>query len=148
MTPKTNRTEQGPEAIDRHLGAVLRQHRTLQGLSLAALAEKIGVTYQQIQKYEIGENRISAPILWRLSNALRIRIDKFFVGFEPDDGPNPETLFNRDALEVLRAYQSISDYPTRSAFKKMLLRVAMIAGERASGEGEPEARSNGTHRGE
>jgi transcriptional regulator with XRE-family HTH domain len=66
------------DAIDKRIGRNIRFHRTQQGLSLAELGEAIGVTFQQIQKYESGSNRIAASRLYKVSRALRVAVESFF----------------------------------------------------------------------
>ncbi len=69
--------------IDVHVGARLRQRRTLLGMSQTTLGDTIGVTFQQVQKYEKGTNRISGSRLFALSRVLDVPIQFFF-----DDMPN------------------------------------------------------------
>ncbi len=67
-----------PNPIDVHVGARIRLRRTLLGISQVALAEAIGLTFQQVQKYEKGVNRVSASRLVDLANALDVSIPYFF----------------------------------------------------------------------
>lgn len=67
-------------AIDRRIGDNLRQARKGAGLSQEALGEKLGVTFQQVQKYEKGVNRIAAGTLWQASCAIGVPIERFFSG--------------------------------------------------------------------
>ena len=69
--------------IDAHVGARLRFLRKERGLSQTALAARIGVTFQQLQKYESGKNRLSASRLYRLASVLGVDVAAFFVGL-PD----------------------------------------------------------------
>ncbi|MDD3288638.1 MAG: helix-turn-helix transcriptional regulator [Alphaproteobacteria bacterium] len=71
--------------IDAHVGRRLALARYLCGLSQGRLGALVGVTFQQIQKYENGTNRISASNLLRLANALNVSIDWFFEGAEAED---------------------------------------------------------------
>jgi transcriptional regulator with XRE-family HTH domain len=73
-----------PGSIDSHVGRRLRKLRRLRSLTLLNLATTAGVTFQQIQKYEAGLNRMSAASLWRLARRLDVPIDYFF---EDLDGP-------------------------------------------------------------
>ncbi|CCG40601.1 helix-turn-helix domain-containing protein [Magnetospirillum molischianum] len=126
------RTPSGaPNPIDVHVGARMRLRRTLLGLSQEKLGELIGLTFQQIQKYERGANRVSCSRLFDLSRALEIPISYFFedmteevqnlspvqMGREPhrDDLPAPETdpRLRRETLELVRNYYSISDPDVR-----------------------------------
>ncbi len=64
--------------VDKHVGNRLRQLRALRGITQTALADQIGVTFQQIQKYEKGADRISASRLWGISRVLDVPIASFF----------------------------------------------------------------------
>jgi transcriptional regulator with XRE-family HTH domain len=77
----------GPDPIDLHVGKKMRLFRTLKGVSQERLARELGVTFQQIQKYERGSNRVSASMLYRAAQALKVPISAFFEGLE---GPRPD----------------------------------------------------------
>jgi len=66
------------EAIDRLIGKNIRHYRLLRGWSLAALGQAVGVTFQQIQKYEGGINRVAASTLFRIAHVLSIDLNQFF----------------------------------------------------------------------
>ena len=68
------------DPIDRHVGARIRMQRLVTGISQTALGNKTGITFQQIQKYENGENRVSASRLQQIANALRVTPQLFFEG--------------------------------------------------------------------
>lgn len=92
-------TSDNPDPVDVHVGARIRAARKLKGLSQQALAESLGVTFQQVQKYERGANRISASMLTRAAKALGYgsNVQFFFDGIdEVGDGKvssNLETTF-------------------------------------------------------
>lgn len=67
-------------AIDKRIGNNIRSARLAAGLSQTALGDKVGVTFQQVQKYEKGINRVSASTLYTLSQALAASVDSFFAG--------------------------------------------------------------------
>ena len=71
-----------PAEIDLHLGRRLRRRRRLLGLTQQQLGDRIGIRFQQIQKYECGANRISAARLWELAEALAAPISYFYDGLE------------------------------------------------------------------
>lgn len=71
------------EPVDAHVGQRLRLLRKERGLSQTALAARVGVTFQQLQKYETGKNRLSASRLYRLASVLRVDVSAFFDGL-PD----------------------------------------------------------------
>jgi transcriptional regulator with XRE-family HTH domain len=68
--------------VDLHVGRRLRMRRVALGLSQQRLAERLGVTFQQVQKYERAANRISASTLFALASALRVPVSYFFDGLE------------------------------------------------------------------
>lgn len=72
--------QKAPHPIDRHVGARVRQRRMFIGMSQEQLGERLGLTFQQIQKYEKGTNRISASRLWEMSKILDVPIEFFFEG--------------------------------------------------------------------
>jgi transcriptional regulator with XRE-family HTH domain len=74
------RKSDGPHPTDVHVGSRVRLRRTMLGLSQEKLGEKIGLTFQQVQKYERGANRISASKLYEIARSLRVSISWFFEG--------------------------------------------------------------------
>jgi transcriptional regulator with XRE-family HTH domain len=124
--------------IDIHVGSRLKLRRTLMGMSQERLADALGVTFQQVQKYERGVNRVSASRLFDLSRILDVPISFFYddmpeqlattyggqagtlgarraMGFsEAQDGfGNDDTLNRRETLELVRAYYRITDAAVR-----------------------------------
>jgi transcriptional regulator with XRE-family HTH domain len=102
--------------IDVHVGSRIRQRRWMVGMTQQQLAEKVGIRFQQVQKYETGANRVSASRLWRISRALGVAVGHFFDGLEDQDGvseasEHDETanLKQREAQELLRAYYAIPE---------------------------------------
>jgi len=85
--------------IDGYVGERLRAFRQSRRLSLDELGRRIGVSYQQIQKYELGTNRISASQLWRLSKALRIGVGAFLP--TDSDAPSSDILYWSAAIDRL-----------------------------------------------
>ncbi|MBY5774855.1 helix-turn-helix transcriptional regulator [Rhizobium leguminosarum] len=80
--------------VDLHVGQQIRIRRMQSNVSLGDLGAGIGVSLQQVQKYESGKNRVSASMLYELANCLRIPVSKFFEGL-----PDPET--SREPLHVM-----------------------------------------------
>lgn len=117
------RTEEGePDPVDKHVGARLRLRRTLMGLSQTELARAVGLTFQQVQKYESGANRISASRLYHISEALDIPVSFFFDDLPAKAGPglseDPATPLappdaGREGLEMMRNYHRIGDETIR-----------------------------------
>ena len=69
-----------PHPIDIHVGRKIREARVLRGLTQAALAEKIGASFHQLQKYESAQNRVSCSRLYAIAVALDVPVQSFFVG--------------------------------------------------------------------
>ena len=72
--------DRGPNPVDRHVGLRIRMRRKELGISQERLAEAVGLTFQQIQKYERAANRVSASKLWEISQALHTNIAYFYEG--------------------------------------------------------------------
>ncbi|HYG86463.1 MAG TPA: helix-turn-helix transcriptional regulator [Azospirillum sp.] len=107
-------TRDGPEPVDVHVGARIRLRRTLMGLSQSELGKALGLTFQQVQKYERGANRVSASTLHRMAGILDVPVSFFFDDL-PDDLKLPPPvghdapLYRRESLELLRSYHAIPD---------------------------------------
>ncbi|GHF29261.1 hypothetical protein GCM10017044_25640 [Kordiimonas sediminis] len=114
-----------PDPIDVHVGSRVRARRKMLGLSQTQLGKELGVTFQQVQKYERGSNRIGSSRLFRMSSALGVPVAYFFEGAEtrlPGYNPMPEGLegdaFERqETQELVEAYYRIADPRVR---KKVL----------------------------
>ena len=133
-----------PNPVDVHVGARMRQRRTLLGMSQEKLAETLGITFQQVQKYERGVNRISASRLYDLCSILGCDANYFFedmstevaarspkglrglsetqAAFEVERDP----MARRETLELVRAYYQIGQQPVRRRIAEL---VKSIAGE-------------------
>lgn len=120
------RTESGePDPVDTHVGARLRLRRTLMGLSQTELARSVGLTFQQVQKYESGANRISASRLYHIAEALDVPVSFFFddiprggggmsMGLSEDQaGFAAPDSSGREGLEMMRNYHRITDEAIR-----------------------------------
>jgi transcriptional regulator with XRE-family HTH domain len=116
-----------PDPLDVMVGAKIRIFRTQRGMSQSALAEKIGVAFQQVQKYEKGTNRVGASRLSRIAAVLGISIGELFDSSEerPGDSKSPfRLLAGRDALRVLTAFSRMSDPRLRRAIAQLVETVA------------------------
>lgn len=93
--------ETPPHPVDLHVGARIRFKRKIAGISQIDLAAAIGVTFQQIQKYELGSNRISASSLYAAAAALKAPITWFFEGLQTRDANRLHTLIaTREGWEL------------------------------------------------
>ncbi len=78
----SKKTKGKPSIIDRYIGKRIRIRRSLMGLSQAALGERLNITFQQIQKYEKGKNRVAASRLYEISRILEVPFEYFFIDVE------------------------------------------------------------------
>jgi transcriptional regulator with XRE-family HTH domain len=119
-----------PNPVDIHVGSRVRLRRTLLGLSQEKLGEAVGLTFQQIQKYERGANRIGASRLFEFSRILDVPVSFFFddmnerarggegepslsLSDQPHAPLDPDPLTRRETLELVRAYYRIGDPQVR-----------------------------------
>ena len=95
--------ESRPSPIDVHVGSRIRLRRTLLGMSQERLGESLGLTFQQVQKYERGSNRISASKLYEISKVLNVSVAFFFDGYirEATDAEFSESESERDVQAFL-----------------------------------------------
>lgn len=135
-------------SIDAHVGTRVRMRRTLLGLSQEKLGEALGLTFQQVQKYERGANRISASRLFQIGRVLDVPVS-FFYDEMPDEvareAPHPvlpgrsegqdrfehDPLVKRETLELVRAYYRIADPRVRRRAFDLIKAIA-----RAESDGE------------
>src|SRR5258708_3267144 len=138
---KAEEPERGPNPIDRHVGLRIRLRRKELGISQERLAESIGLTFQQIQKYERAANRVSASKLWEMARALSTSISYFYEGLsdasEPPGSNLPhETLQNflltPEGMELAAVFPRI---PAGRVRRKMLDLARAMAGEPDASEG-------------
>jgi transcriptional regulator with XRE-family HTH domain len=142
------RKAEKPDPIDVQVGARVRLRRNMLGLSQEKLGEKIGLTFQQVQKYERGANRIGASRLHELSRVLDVPVSFFFDDLDPVRAPAipggfaepPAEAFEADPLrrqetvELVEAYYAIEDATVRR-------RLQELAKALAASEDAPPARS-------
>ena len=121
-------SKDGPHPVDIQVGRRARERRTLAGMSQTAVAERLGLTFQQLQKYERGHNRISASKLYELANIFDVPVSYFYEGMEAGkDAPSrDETLTKRETLELVRAYYAISDPAVRDSIRKLAQAAAKL----------------------
>ena len=129
-------TKGGPNPIDAHVGARVRLRRTLLGLSQEKLGQALGLTFQQVQKYERGVNRIGASRLYSLSRVLDVPITFFYedlpaalamgarrpTGLAEQAAANydADPMSNRETMELVKAYYRIEDPKKRRKVLEML----------------------------
>jgi transcriptional regulator with XRE-family HTH domain len=131
---------EGPNPTDVHVGSRIRLRRTLLGMSQERLGEAIGLTFQQVQKYERGANRVGASRLYDLSRVLDVPVSFFFEDMAPQDSASaapgavtPEKsekdpLLKRETLELVRAYYKIPDVQVRRRLFELAKALAKTVG--------------------
>lgn len=138
----------GANLIDAWVGHRIRMRRTILGLSQTDLADQIGVTFQQIQKYERGANRVSGSRIYDLARVLGVEIAWFFADMPQDiaeqsprlisEAPASslrrdaagaadifhDPIFRRETLEFVRAYGAIPDAAVRGRLRALVMSLA------------------------
>lgn len=137
--PAKSAGPRSPEIVDEHVGARVRLRRAVLGLSQEELSDQLGITFQQIQKYERGANRISASRLFHIAQVLGVGVEYFFDGFNPDspgraygfsdtaqdnfewlEHEDGDLMERRETIDLIRTYYSVQDETVRRSFVKML----------------------------
>jgi transcriptional regulator with XRE-family HTH domain len=95
-----------PHPVDIHVGRRIRIRRVMRELSQSNLADQLGLTYQQLQKYESGANRISASRLWQIAQILETPVGWFFEGLGSAT-PHAEDLVGTEALKMINTIQAL-----------------------------------------
>jgi transcriptional regulator with XRE-family HTH domain len=139
-----------PHPVDVYVGSRVRLRRTLLGMSQQKLAEAIGLTFQQVQKYEKGANRIGSSRLYQMSKVLDVAIAYFFEEFRgpasirqpglaeaPPVGYRHDPLVRRETLELVRAYYKITNPSVRKRLFDLTKSLAEISDQDA---GNPKRR--------
>jgi transcriptional regulator with XRE-family HTH domain len=108
-----------PHAVDIHVGRQLKQARTLRRLSQTDVARRLKLSFQQIQKYEIGSNRIAASRLFELSNILEVPTSYFFEGLDEDANTQKDS-----AMDIVSAVASIKDEQMKARIVTFIQDVA------------------------
>jgi len=106
---KYNVSKMGPRSVDLYVGRRVRERRTLIGMSQEKLGEVVGLTFQQIQKYEKGMNRVSASRLYEFSTILGVSPSWFFDGYKENAVQDEPNLCRRETLEFIRSYERIPE---------------------------------------
>jgi transcriptional regulator with XRE-family HTH domain len=129
--------KKAPNPIDKYVGSRVRMRRMMLGMSQEKLGNALGLTFQQVQKYEKGTNRIGASRLQQISNILQVPVSFFFEGApelaarsdEFSDAPSPlyvaDFLATSDGLALTRAFMRIDDAKLR---RKIVELVEQMAG--------------------
>ena len=106
--------------VDAHVGKRIRHRRWMIGMTQQQLADKVGIKFQQIQKYETGMNRVSASRLWDIADAMGVTIAFFFEGLaegaELAQAGGTDLMADKEALELVRSYYAIPEAQRRRLF--------------------------------
>jgi len=131
-------TKKAPNPIDKHVGSRVRMRRMMLGMSQEKLGDALALTFQQVQKYEKGTNRIGASRLQQISHILQVPVAFFFEGApllsegapEGPEAPSPsyvsDFLATSDGLSLTKAFMRIPDPKLR---RRIVDLVQQIAGE-------------------
>ncbi|QCO07423.1 helix-turn-helix domain-containing protein [Azospirillum argentinense] len=140
---------EAPNPVDIHVGARVRLRRTLLGMSQEKLGDALRLTFQQVQKYERGANRISASRLFDLSRVLDVPISFFFddmseatmaaapaeeVCASGIEAAEPDPMAKRETLELVRAYYRIPDAAVRKRLFEMTKVLGKTGGDQSGAE--------------
>jgi transcriptional regulator with XRE-family HTH domain len=123
-------SKKSPHPRDIDVGRRIRARRLERGMSQSELGSKLGVTFQQIQKYEKGVNRVGAGRLYQIAEVLSIPVSFFFDGNEGGKGKENSIdagfrfLETAGAIRIVRAYSKISNHGVRRALVALAERVA------------------------
>jgi transcriptional regulator with XRE-family HTH domain len=140
---KARKTKDGPSLIDAHVGLRIRTRRGLLGMSQKDLGAKVGLTFQQIQKYERGANRIGSGRLYEFSKILSVPISYFFDDMSPElqsyaekgakkgkaipsTAPDAEIMGQRDTLDLVRSFHAIGDESVRLRLQELMREAARV----------------------
>lgn len=133
------KTKGTPNEMDVHVGQRIKVRRSLLGYSQEKLAEAVGITFQQIQKYERGTNRVSAGRLFELSKVLSVPVNFFFDQFEQSKGAqispgmadndqegfqHDDIMTRKETTDLLRVYYSVKDENARKDIMKFIKSMA------------------------
>lgn len=128
----TDSTDRQPHHVDRHVGALIRAKRKAMGISQSELADALGISFQQIQKYERGSNRVSSSKLYEIAQKLNAPLTTFFEGL---DGPQTE---RRPIGDMVKFLDERGSHELMAAFNEItpMLRSRLVALARAMAETE------------
>ena len=103
-------------SVDAHVGRKIRHQRWMMGMTQQQLAEKVGIKFQQVQKYETGMNRVSASRLWEIAETLGVTIGFFFDGMDGERPVPSNVMADKEAAELVRSYYAIPEAQRRRLF--------------------------------
>jgi len=141
--------QKDPHPIDRHVGSRVRLRRTVIGMSQEQLGHKLGVTFQQVQKYEKGSNRVSASRLWQIARTLGVPVSFFFEqvalaaqgeGFaDAEQSQIQDMTQSTESLALLRHFTQIAEPGLRRAVVDLARSLASATTSAAAQESDPDS---------
>lgn len=133
-------SSENPNPIDKHIGRRIRLRRTLLGYSQEKLADGLGITFQQIQKYENATNRVGGSRLWDISKLLGVNVGFFYIGLQEDSSNRsydadlanaevidyiPEDIMNQSSTKkLIRNYNLIKDNKTQLSVYELIRSIS------------------------
>ena len=130
-----------PNPVDIYVGSRLRLRRSLLGLSQEKLADALGLTFQQVQKYERGSNRVSASRLYELSKILEVPVSFFFeelgsttspankVAEEQSESWSVNLLEKKETIDLVRNYYKITNLSARKKVMELIKALGAMQGD-------------------
>lgn len=114
-----------PHEIDVIVGKNVRLLRTQRKITQSLLAEVLGMTFQQVQKYEKGSNRISASKLFEIAEYFEVGVSTFYTGTKNEEGERSQILpLGKDALDIAYAFEKINEPRIRKSIKSFIKTIA------------------------
>jgi transcriptional regulator with XRE-family HTH domain len=131
----TSKSVVSKKDVDTHIGQRLRQRRTMMGLSQESVARAVGITFQQVQKYEKGTNAMNAGRLYEFANFMNVPVAYFFDGLEQSVGKSGfaesdsenfdhKRVSDRESLEMMKAFKRIPEQVIRKRLSDLVRAVA------------------------
>src|SRR3984893_13813345 len=118
----------GPDAVDKLVGRNIRVLRLAKGLSQTKLADALGVTFQQVQKYEKGTNRVGSGRLLRISRILEVPVTALFEGSGVDgnsaENATLDLIAEPQSMRLVQAFSEIGDADVRTSLVQLVERIA------------------------
>jgi transcriptional regulator with XRE-family HTH domain len=138
-SPSASDAADGPHPVDRHVGLHIRMRRKALGISQERLAEALGLTFQQVQKYERGANRVSASKLYEIARALKTNVAYFYEGLEEEaQEPAARGFIGANAQQFLLTPEGLELAATFPKLRRASLRRKVLDLVRAVAEMDDE----------
>jgi transcriptional regulator with XRE-family HTH domain len=128
---KLDDIDRSPNPIDRHVGLRIRMRRKEMGVSQERLAESLGITFQQVQKYERGANRVSASKLWEIAGALKTPVAYFYDGLGDQDAAGAKRDLVQDFMCSSEGMELMATFPliAEPAIRRKIVELVRVVAE-------------------